>query len=264
MFHKFLTIAATSILLACAGCDGAAPLADGTDYADPGIHWPEPDVGMFLAGEAKPIDDFESGDLADWGAPGQTVVSEIKFGIAQNVLEGTSFSTRSGEERIDLHGQRALALQVTVDDGSGWAQITSDPFLPAAPHLLFSQLSEVDDRGVELGIEVLDLDDALSTATYYEIPVVTGGHRPGLASWDEPIEGCPEIGDDMGYPGVPVFQAIDISEPFLRGHRVQVRFVQRSTVAPFDFFTLIDDVGVVEIPAAYEEFVPVIEPIAPF
>jgi len=59
---------------------------------------------------------------------------------------------------------------------------------------------------------------------------------------------------------VPVFQAIDISEPFLREHRIQVRFVQRSVEAPFDFFTLIDDVGVVEVPAEYQEFVPVIEP----
>lgn len=264
MFHKILTICAALTLLCSVGCDYAVPDTKDTEYIDPGIHWPEPNIGMYLAGEAKPIDNFESGDLANWGAPGQSVVSEYKFGIAQIVGEGQSFSTRMGEERITIHGGHAMALQATADDGTGFAQITSDPFLPAARHLLFSQLSELDERGVELLIEVIDLDDNLTTSTFYEIPVVTGGHRPGLASWDQSIDGCPEIGDDVGHPGTPVFQAIDISDPFLREHRIQVRFVQRSTAAPFDFFTLIDDVGTVEISEGYQEFVPVIEPIAPF
>jgi len=70
----------------------------------------------------------------------------------------------------------------------------------------------------------------------------------------------PEIGYDEGFAGHPVFQAVDLTAFFARQIPVQVRLAQRSVAAPHDFFTLIDDVCIVDIPDAYQDEIPVIGP----
>ncbi len=225
------------------------------DPTAPPIAWPEGDVGSYLAATAGDLQGFETGDLAGFGAADSWIVGETETGIARVVTEGEDFSVRAGEERIVLDGQFALALQVT--EAEGVATLTSEPFVPSAPHVLFAQLSEVDHRGIVLQVEVIDADGA----DLYEIPVVTGGHRPGLADDEDRIPGFPEIGWDEGAPGTFTWQAVDLTHHYLAGREVQLRFVQRSMVEPFDFFTLIDDVCEVEVPEAWQEEIAVYKPV---
>ena len=236
------------------GC-GSASIDSGTPSSDPGVVWPQANVGQYLVGMAEQVEGFEAGDLALWGAPDSWSVGETDTGVARIVAEGDEISTRLADTAIDVDGDYALALQVTEIGGE--ARITTEPFVPQAPHLMFSQLSEVDSRGIVLQVEVLDGFGRV----LYEIPAVTGGHRPGLEDGEERLAGFPEIGYDEGYAGRAVFQAIDLSLFHDRGIEIQVRFVQRSMVAPHDFFTLIDNVCVVEVPQEYQVDVPVYGPI---
>ncbi len=236
------------------GC-GVESLDNDTTAANPGLPWPEANVGEYLVGMAEQVEGFEDGTLAQWGAPDSWVVGETDTGVARIIAEGHEISTRLADTDIELDGDYALALQVSEAGGEAW--ITTEPFVPTAPHMMFTQLSEVDARGIVLQVEVLT--DA--GRTLYEIPAVTGGHRPGLEDDDDRLAAFPEIGYDEGYPGRFQFQAVDLSLFFDAGTEIQVRFVQRSMVEPFDFFTLIDDVCVIEVPVAYQDDVPVYGPI---
>lgn len=252
----------TRVIILCITCTFFFACSDPTEGMDeaPGdvtVAWPVPDVGGFLVESADSVEGFESGDLSTWGAEDAWVVGETDTGIARIVTEGEDFSIRTGEDRIHLAGDHALALQVT--EAGGTAMLTSEPFVPSSPHLLFSQLSEVDSRGVVLQVEVLVGEQR----TLFEVPVQTGGHRPGLDADDERIELFPEVGYDDGYAGKPVYQALDLGFWYGRGELIQVRFVQRSMVAPHDFFTLIDDICLVEVPEAYTDEIQVIRPLDP-
>lgn len=242
---------------ALAGCSAELPDLSPAD-AGATLQWPKPDVGRYLVDTADSVEGFEDADLRAWGAPGAAVVAETDSGIAQVIDEGQQLSSRLADDRIVLAGERALALQVTTGEAEGLATLTSVPFVPEAPHLLFTQLSEVDGRGVELWVEVIP--EGEDGSLVHRLPVVTGGHRPGLEADDDRLTTFPEIGYDEGNAGMPVFQAVDLTAFFARGTRVQIRFGQRSIAAPFDFFTLIDDVCVVEVPEAYQDEIPVIGP----
>ena len=237
-----------------AGC-GVESLDTDATAASPGLPWPEANVGQYLVGMAEQVEGFEDGTLARWGAPDSWVTGETDTGVARIIAEGHEISTRLGDTAIELAGDYALALQVTEAGGEAW--ITTEPFVPTAPHMMFTQLSEVDARGIVLQVEVLDA----SGRTLYEIPAVTGGHRPGLDDDDDRLDAFPEIGYDEGNPGRFQYQAIDLSLFYDAGTEIQVRFVQRSMVEPFDFFTLIDDVCVVEVLEAYQDDVLVYGPI---
>jgi hypothetical protein len=236
---------------------GCASVTDWTpdDATDATIAWPEGDVGAYLAATANHVEGFETGDLAGFGAADSWVVGETETGIARIVSQGEDFSIRSAEERITLAGGHALALQVT--EAGGAATLTTEPFVPSAPHVLFAQLSEVDHRGIVLLVQVIDDVDT----DVYEIPVVTGGHRPGLTDDAETLPGFPEVGWDDGTPGEFSWLALDLTHHFLAGREVQLRFVQRSMVAPFDFFTLLDDLCQVEVPVAWQDEIAVYKPI---
>ncbi len=257
---RFALVAIASIFIA--GCGTSTYRAD-TAADSGGIYWPDGDVAAYLLDIADEYDGFEA-DLGAWGAPDSTVVSETSTGIAQIVETGEDFSTRTGEERIALHGGHALVLQATTGAADGLATLTSEVFVPAADHLMFSQLSEVDSRGIELWIEVYSDADGWTLPTMYDIPVVTGGHQPGLGDGDDPVEEFSSIVEGEGADGRPVFQAIDISEFNLRGNEIRVRFIQRSTAAPYDFFTLVDDVSLLDIPAAYEGDLTIVEATRPY
>ena len=250
--HRTLWIVCLGALLV--GC-GSESLDDGVTAGDPGVSWPEANVGQYLVGMAEQVEGFESGDLALWGAPDLWSVGETDTGVARIIAEGDEISTRLGDTAIELDGDHALALQVTAAGGE--ASITTEPFVPTARHMMFMQMSEVDARGIVLQVEVLDAHGR----TLYEIPAVTGGHRPGLDDDEERLAVFPEIGYDEGYPGRAQFQAIDLGLFHEAGTEIQVRFVQRSMVAPWDFFTLIDNVCVVEVPEAYQADIPVYGPI---
>ena len=239
-----------------AACGG--PLSQpATPGGDVTMDWPSPAIGPYLVDMAVEVDGFETGDLTGWGAEGAWVATETETGIARIITEGEDFATRLAEERITLLGNHALALQVTAAEGM--ATLTSEPFVPDEPHLLFAQLSEVDTRGIVLQVEVIEG----CVKTLFDVPTRTGGHRPGLDDSDDRLDAFPEVGFDEGFPGAFTYQAIDLASFHKRGAEIQVRFVQRSMVDPYDFFTLIDDVCVVDIPDAYLDDVPIYAPIEP-
>ncbi len=246
-----------ALVVALAGCSAELPDLSPTDVGAT-IMWPDPDVGRYLVDTADSVQGFEDADLRFWGAPGAAVVAETDAGVAQVIDEGDQLSNRLADDRIQFAGTRALALQATTGGADGLVTLTSVPFVPDAPHLLFTQLSEVDYRGIELWVEVIPEGDDGSLV--HHLPAVTGGHRPGLQSDDERLTTFPEIGHDEGNAGTPVFQAVDLTAFHARGIQVQLRFGQRSVAAPFDFFTLIDDVCIVEVPDAYEDEISVIGP----
>jgi hypothetical protein len=247
----------TALLVGLVGCSAELPDLSPQDSGAT-LQWPHPDVGRYLVETADDVEGFEDADLRRWGAPGQALVAETGTGIAQVIDEGTQLTYRLADDRIALSGQRALALQVTSGDAEGLATLTSNPFVPQAPHLLFTQLSEVDARGIELWVEVIP--EGEDGSLIHRLPVVTGGHRPGLETDDARLAAFPEVGYDEGSAGSPVFQAVDLTAFFARQVAVQVRFGQRSTAAPHDFFTLLDDVCMVEVLDAYQDEIPVIGP----
>jgi len=247
------------VVLCCgvfAACGSSYPGALSPSF-DSTMAWPSPAVGPYLVDTAEKVDGFESGDLTGWGAEGAWVSSETQTGIAQVVNQGQDFAIRLAEDRIVLLGDHALALQVT--EAEGVAAVTSDPFVPSEPHLLFAQLSEVDARGGSLQIEVIEG----CMRTRYEVPPRTGGHRPGLVEGDERIESFPEVGYDGGVAGTFTYQAIDLTSFHKRNAEIRIRFVQRSLVEPFDFFTLLDDICVVDIPDAYLDDIELYVPTEP-
>jgi len=243
---KSCLVLCCGFIAACSGplSESASPSGETT------MSWPSPAVGPYLVEMAAAVDGFETGDLTGWGGEGAWVSSETDTGIARVVTEGEDFAARLGEEQITLLGNHALALQLTAAEGT--ATLTSEPFVPDEPHLLFAQLSEVDSRGIVLQVEVLDG----CVRTLYDVPARTGGHRPGLDDGDDRLDAFPEIGYDEGYPGAFTYQAIDLASFYKRGAEIQVRFVQRSMVEPFDFFTLLDDICLIDIPDAYLDDVP--------
>jgi hypothetical protein len=246
-----------ALIVGLVGCSAELPDLSPQD-SGASVQWPKPDVGRYLVETADEVEGFEDADLRGWGAPGQAVVVETGSGIAQVIDEGSQLTYRLADDRIALAGQRAVALQVTSGDDAGLATLTSNPFVPQAPHLLFTQLSEVDARGIELWVEVIP--EGEDGSLIHQLPVVTGGHRPGLETDDERLVEFPEIGYDEGNAGSPVFQAVDLTAFFARQISVQVRFSQRTLAEPHDFFSLIDDVCVVEVPEAYQDEIPVIGP----
>ncbi len=247
----------TLLFAGLVGCSAELPDLSPT-HAGTTLMWPDPDVGGYLVDTATAVEDFEDADLRAWGAPDASSVGETDSGIAQVFDEGGQLTHRLADDRVVLAGERALALQVTTGESGGLATLTSLPFVPEAPHLLFTQLSEVDGRGIELWVEVIPEGD--DGTLVHRLPVATGGHRPGLETDDDRIAAFPEIGHDEGAPGSPVYQAVDLTAFHARQAAVQVRFGQRSLVAPYDFFTLIDDVCVVEVLEAYQDEIPVIGP----
>ncbi len=249
-----------ALLASLVGIGCTTPIhTPGDQEGDRYITWPEVEAGAYLLSISEEVDTFEYGDLSSWGVPESVLVAETDTGIAQIVASGTEFSTRFGEELIQHNGGHALALEVTSGDRHGWATLTSQALVPDGSHLMFSQLSEVDGRGIELWFEVSVVDAGPVVPRIYSIPVVTGGHRPGLDQ-DDTLAAFPEVGHDGGHAGRPVLQAIDITEFYEAGQAISVRIVQRSVAEPFDFFTVIDDVCTLEIPASYQQDIPILDP----
>lgn len=255
-----MTRFAIALLICLFGIGCSDPMHMPEDLEGAGhITWPDAEAGHYLVTISEEIDTFESGDLSSWGVADSVIVAETDTGIAQLVESGCEFSTRFGEELIQHNGGHALALEVTSGDRDGWATLTSQVLIPDGPHLMFSQVSEVDGRGIELWIEISVADADPVVPRIYSIPAVTGGHRPGL-DVDDTLAAFPEVGRDGGRAGRPVFQAIDITEFYEAGQAISVRIVQRSVVEPFDFFTVIDDVCTLGIPASYQQDISIIEP----
>jgi hypothetical protein len=209
---------------------GAGDTGDDTGFALPDVD-PDTPVPWCIH--------FEGGTLADVGWPGQRQVELDTGGIVVVVEEGASWSALRGEEALDLSGDHALVLRSSHDGRvDSLAVATTRPFRVTADRVTWTQLSEVDARGVALDLEVLDGAGAVLHAE--PLSVETGGFVPGLEDAFDPIVGIPEIVVGPGVVGVPVAQSVDLS-PW-RDEELQLRFTQHTQIVDNGFFTLLDDV----------------------
>lgn len=195
--------------------------------------------------------DFEDGSLATVGEGAVASVEGWLGAVTFVAGEGTSWSALTGEEGIDLRGRWALGLRSNHEGSPEAVAIATTPFfLVERPTLTFWQLSEVDGRGVYLGLDVLGEDGSVLASA--ELPIETGGHVPGLDEEMSPIAELPEVEVGPGVAGWPVLQALDLTD-FL-DHTVRVRFYQHTWIPDNGFFTLLDGICHGEAP---EELAPV-------
>jgi hypothetical protein len=184
---------------------------------------------------------FETGYLAGFGHPGMDWWASPEGGMVVIVEEGDDFSGLVGEEALIFEGDHAALLRSSEDaDPDTWGHLVTDPFVPVVPTLVFDQLSEVDDRGVELDLAILDeYGVVLQQQT---VPVETGGFVPGLPPGGQPLPDFPEIVQGGGTPGAFVQHVIDLTPYWQSGETIQVRIRQHTRIEGAGFFTLLDDV----------------------
>ena len=199
-----------------------------TDTDPPGAEW---------------CSDFESGLLVDIGYVGDKAVL-WDGAILTNVAEGEDFSALNGEEAIAFRGDRALLMRSSEEgEVASIAIVTTLDFTVVEPHLTWWQLSEVDERGLVLAVDVLTVE---STVLASALVPLLGGHEAGLQEDSEGIAELPELAAGPGTPGSFAGQYIDLS-PWT-GEEIKVRFYQHTLVEGSGFFTLVDDMctGTVE------------------
>jgi len=236
------------------GDDSGAPSGDSgdsTDIVDTGDSGDSGDSGGATGdtgsqdtgvdtGDPVRVCGFETGELSGFQHPGVTWAASDDGGIAALFEQGEDFSGLLGEEDIEFFGQYALVIRSNDDgDTDTWGSITTNPFVPQTPSFTIQQISEVDERGVELELQILDVQGELLHAE--QLPVESGGHVPGLAEGQEPIEGFPEIQLGSQQAGSFVLTVADLSAWYEAGETIQVRVRQRTLVQGVGFFTLLDD-----------------------
>ena len=188
---------------------------------------------------------FETGYLTGFGQPGSDWWVSPEGGIVVVVQEGESFSGLVGEEDLEFSGEYAAALRSSEDaDPDTWGHLVTQPFVPVVPTLVFDQLSEVDDRGVELEVAILDENGVV--LQQQSVPVETGGFLPGLPPGADSLDGFPDIVEGGSVTGSFVQHVVDLTPYWQSGETIQVRFRQHTTVDGVGFFTLLDDVCNVE------------------
>lgn len=229
--------------------DSVAPARDSGGERAPSDSAPDsaPDTGGDTApqeppdpGDAAWCVDWEDGSLLEAGYEGGYI--ELFDGAILTVVEeGTSWSALTGEQALDLRGDRALVLRSNRDGAvESVAIATTRVFEVDAPELWWWALSEVDARGVTLYADLLD--DAGRQLASLDVPVETGGFLPTLRGDAELIEEIPELGYEGGQPGALTRQVLDLS-PY-QGQRLKLRLYQHTRVEGSAFFTLVDDLCV--------------------
>ncbi len=189
--------------------------------------------------EARWCLDFEDGTLEGAGYGEVDFVALFDGALVFNAAEGEDFSALRGEEDVAFRGERALAMRSNDAGEVGSVSIATTPlFAVEEPALFWWQLSEVDERGVYLGLDLISEDGAVLASAV--LPPRTGGHVPGLEPGYAPIEGIPEIVVGEGTPGELVAQQIDVSAYL--GQTVKLRFYQHTQMPGQGFFTLLDDI----------------------
>jgi len=188
---------------------------------------------------------FETGYLTGFGQPGADWWVSPEGGIVVVVQEGENFSGLVGEEDLEFSGEYAALLRSSEDaDPDTWGHLVTNPFVPVVPTLVYDQLSEVDDRGVELEVAILDAHGVV--LQQQSVPVETGGYLPGLPPGGEPLDGFPDVVEGGEMAGSFVQHVVDLTPYWEAGETIQVRFRQHTTVDGVGFFTLLDDVCNVE------------------
>ncbi len=180
--------------------------------------------------------DFETGLLVDLGYVGDKAVL-WDGAILAIAGEGEDFSALTAEEGIDMPGDYSLLMRSSDEGEVDSISIATTPdFWVVDPHLTWMQLSEVDERGLVLAVDVLTPE---STVLASAMVPLAGAHQPGLLEETNPLEELPEVVVGPGVPGTFEGQAIDLS-PWL-DQEVKVRFYQHTLVEGSGFFTLMDD-----------------------
>ncbi len=183
--------------------------------------------------------DFEDGTLEGAGYGAVDFVELYDGALVFSAAEGDDFSALSGEEAISFRGDRALAMRSNDAGEPDSVSIATSPvFVVEQPALFWWQLSEVDERGVYLGLDLISEAGAVLASAV--LPPRTGGHVPGLKPGYAPVEGIPEIVVGDGIPGELVAQQIDVSAHI--GQSVKLRFYQHTQIPGQGFFTLLDDI----------------------
>ena len=184
---------------------------------------------------------FELGDLTGFGHPFATWWVSPEGGLVTVVEQGDDFSGLVGEDDIEFSGDHAALLRSNeAADSQTWGQLITDPFVPAVPIFSFDQLSEVDDRGIELEISILDeYDNVLQSQM---LTVETGGFVPGLPPGADPLDDFPEIVVGGTQTGTFVHHEFDLTPYWQASQTIQVRFRQHTLVDGVGFFTLLDNV----------------------
>ncbi|MCB9798040.1 MAG: hypothetical protein H6741_35630, partial [Alphaproteobacteria bacterium] len=146
-------------------------------------------------------------------------------------------------EALLLRGERALLMR-SSDLGAvdSVAIATTPAFEVRSPELWWWGVSEVDERGVVLYADLLDVEGRQLASL--DLPVATGGFVPALPETADPIEAIPEIGYKGARHGVLTRQVIDLS-PF-EGQTLRLRLYQHTRIPGSGFFTLVDDLCVGE------------------
>ncbi len=183
--------------------------------------------------------DYEEANLINAGY-GDSSSAELYDGaIVFIAQENMSYSGYNGEEDLDLRGTFALGIRSSHSgDPTSVGIATTHVFLVEQDALFWWQLSEVDERGIYLGLDVLtEASDVLGSK---QLPVETGGFLPGLEAGHESIPEIPELTAGEGTPGEMVLQALDLT-PWL-GQEVKVRFYQHTLIEGNGFFSLLDDI----------------------
>ena len=184
---------------------------------------------------------FETGDLTGFGHPGSDWWVSEEGGMVVIFAEGDDFSGLVGEEDLEFTGDFAALLRSNEQaDPDTWGHLVTDAFVPLVPTLIFDQLSEVDDRGIELEVAILDPDGTV--LEQQSLPVETGGFVPGLPPGGLPFEDFPEITVGGGQAGEFVRHEIDLTPYWQSQQTIQVRFRQHTTLDGVGFFTLLDNV----------------------
>lgn len=189
-------------------------------------------------GNGQPVSDyivngnFETGDLTGWTASG------INDGCAFVVEEGTCFSANN---TLGIAMKGIFSANVRTCGSSPLNSIgilTSDPFI-AGNTIRFIALSENDDdipapNPVTLDVLVLDDADAVLFFDIVDTNVVTLSRSN--------FDGTCIIGDIRD--GAFSTHIIDTSD--FAGEVIRIQFRQSTNVAGSGFFTLIDEVEVIE------------------
>ncbi len=200
----------------------------------------DPDAGA----PPKPLDytgcSFESGDLTGFGHPGENWSQSAAGGMTVVVEQGADFSALLGEEQIAFTGKWAVLLRSNEQgDPKAYAEIVTDSFIPVADSFIIDQVSEVDGRGLELTLSILDSNG--NTIEDLPFTVQTGGHLPGLKPEHEPFEQFPEITTESATPGSFFRKVVDLSTYYQTQQRIQIRIRQNTKISEAGFFTLLDN-----------------------
>jgi hypothetical protein len=176
--------------------------------------------------------DFETGDLTGWTSSG------IDEGFALVVEEGSCFSANN-TRGIAMKGIFATIVRSGALPLSSTGILTSDPFI-AGNSIRFIALSENDDslpdpNPVTLDVLVLDDTDDVLIFENIDTNVVT------LSPSNFPEATCmiEDIRD-----GAFSTHMIDTSD--FAGRIISIEFRQRTNVSGRGFFTLIDEVEVID------------------